>query len=351
MLGADVVVAEAQRLAQRELEHLLGSRRERDLPGGDLLARPDDPDDLSAHALDRDVQRLEDARSQTLLLAEQAEQDVLGADVVVLERPRFFLSQDDYLAGSLCESLEHDPSLLRGGSRSVRSGWFSGLLLAYLLRYMVVRDSRGHRRSRSTHRNRLLAADLMSETVSIFRAIGQFTNGSTPSLRHCLPRRGVLHRLFMFRRPASGSHSYSICLAVRRASSPPANRSTRCSAIAIPELRPPAVTTSPESTQRTHARPVTSDPSRQRPRRPPSASSTAALEAGRATPGRTRPVHTDATTPASRAADATAPISRSSASTSSIATAPGTIAHRATASQRRMRQPQPSADRPSVSPA
>ena len=31
VLGADVVVAEAQRLAQRELEHLLGARRERDL--------------------------------------------------------------------------------------------------------------------------------------------------------------------------------------------------------------------------------------------------------------------------------------------------------------------------------
>ena len=31
VLGADVVVAEAQRLAQRQLEHLLGARRERDL--------------------------------------------------------------------------------------------------------------------------------------------------------------------------------------------------------------------------------------------------------------------------------------------------------------------------------
>ena len=39
VLGADVVVAELQRLAQRELEHLLGPRRERDVAGRRLDAR------------------------------------------------------------------------------------------------------------------------------------------------------------------------------------------------------------------------------------------------------------------------------------------------------------------------
>ena len=107
VLGADVVVAEAQRLAQRELEHLLGARRERDLAGGDLLAGADDAHDLRAHALDGDVEALEDAGGEALLLAEQAEQDVLGADVVVLERPRLLLRENDHLAGSFCESLEH----------------------------------------------------------------------------------------------------------------------------------------------------------------------------------------------------------------------------------------------------
>src|SRR5262249_59280197 len=102
----DVVVAERQRLAQRQLEDLLGARRERDLAGGDLLAGADDPDHLRADPLGGDVERLEDPRRQSLLLAEQAEQDVLGADVVVLERASLFLGQDDYLSGSLCESLE-----------------------------------------------------------------------------------------------------------------------------------------------------------------------------------------------------------------------------------------------------
>ncbi len=115
VLGADVVVAEAQRLAQRKLQDLLGARREGDLAGRDLLTGADDAHDLGAHALDGDVQALEHARSETLLLAQQAEQDVLRADVVVLERPGLLLGEDDHLAGPLCESLEHGcgvPSLL-----------------------------------------------------------------------------------------------------------------------------------------------------------------------------------------------------------------------------------------------
>ena len=107
MLGADVVVAEAQRLAQGELEDLLRARRERDLPGGDLLAGADDPHDLRADALDGDVQRLQHARGEALLLAQQPEQDVLGADVVVLERARLLLRENDHLPGSFCKSLEH----------------------------------------------------------------------------------------------------------------------------------------------------------------------------------------------------------------------------------------------------
>jgi hypothetical protein len=107
VLGADVVVAKRQRLAKGQLEDLLGAWGERDLPGGDLLAGPDDTDHLGAHTLDGDVKALEDAGRKALLLAQQPEQDVLGADVVVLERSRFLLREDDHLACSLCESLEH----------------------------------------------------------------------------------------------------------------------------------------------------------------------------------------------------------------------------------------------------
>src|ERR1700754_2425084 len=91
VLGADVVVAEGERLAQRQLEYLLGARRERNLSGGDLLTGTDDADDLRAHSFNGDVEGLENAGSQALLLAQQPEQDVLGADVVVLERPGLLL--------------------------------------------------------------------------------------------------------------------------------------------------------------------------------------------------------------------------------------------------------------------
>jgi hypothetical protein len=107
VLGADVVVAKRERLAERQLEHLLGARGERDLAGGDLLAGADDPDHLGADALHGDVERLEDARSETLLLAQQAEKDVLCTDVVVLENSGLLLGEDDDLPGPFREALKH----------------------------------------------------------------------------------------------------------------------------------------------------------------------------------------------------------------------------------------------------
>src|SRR6185437_2856048 len=112
VLGADVVVAEGQRFAQRELQDLLRARRERDLAGRDLVALADDPRDLRSHFLHRDVERLEYPRREALFLTEQPEQDVLGADVVVLERPRLVLGEDDDLASPFSETFEQVPRLL-----------------------------------------------------------------------------------------------------------------------------------------------------------------------------------------------------------------------------------------------
>ena len=112
VLGADVVVTERQRLAQRELQHLLRARRERDLAGRDLVALADDPRDLRPHLFHRDVERLEYPRREALLLTEQPEQDVLGADVVVLERPRLVLGENDDLASPFSEAFEQVPRLL-----------------------------------------------------------------------------------------------------------------------------------------------------------------------------------------------------------------------------------------------
>ena len=107
VLGADVVVAERQGLAQRQLENLLGARGERDLARRHLFALADDARDVGAHVFHRDVEGVEHARGEPLLLAQQAEQDVLGADVVVLEGTRLVLRKDDDLTCTLCKSLEH----------------------------------------------------------------------------------------------------------------------------------------------------------------------------------------------------------------------------------------------------
>ncbi len=106
VLGADVVVAERERLAQRQLEDLLRAGSERDLAGGDLVTLADDAGDLRTHLLDGDVERLQDARGEPLLLTQKAEQDVLRADVVVLERARFVLGEDDYLSSPFSEPFE-----------------------------------------------------------------------------------------------------------------------------------------------------------------------------------------------------------------------------------------------------
>jgi hypothetical protein len=109
VLGPDVVVTEREGLAQRQLEHLLGARRERDLAGGDLVTLADDARHLRAHLFHRDVERLEYAGGETLLLAKEAQKDVLRADVVVLQGSRLVLGENHDLPCPLGESLEQLP--------------------------------------------------------------------------------------------------------------------------------------------------------------------------------------------------------------------------------------------------
>ena len=107
VLGADVVVTELQRFAQRQLQDLLRTRGEGDVAGGRSLALADDLLDLLAHGFERDVQRFEGLGGDAFALVDETEQDVLGSDVVVVEHPGFFLRQDDDPSGSIREPFEH----------------------------------------------------------------------------------------------------------------------------------------------------------------------------------------------------------------------------------------------------
>ena len=116
VLGADVVVSELQRLAERELQDLLRAWGERDVSGGSRLALADDLFDLLTDRFERDVQRLERLRGDTFALVDQPEQDVLGADVVVVEHPRLFLGENHDSSGAVREAFEH-VSVLRAMTR------------------------------------------------------------------------------------------------------------------------------------------------------------------------------------------------------------------------------------------
>jgi hypothetical protein len=112
VLGPDVVVAELQRLAQAQLQDLLGTRGERDVPARRLLALADDLLDLCPHGLQRDPEALQRLCGDAFPLVDEAEQDVLGPDVVVAEHPGLFLGQDDHTTRPVGESFEHGITLL-----------------------------------------------------------------------------------------------------------------------------------------------------------------------------------------------------------------------------------------------
>ena len=107
VLGADVVVAELQGLAQRQLQDLLGPGRERRGTGGRRTGRADGLLDLLPHRLQADPERLERLGRHALTLVDEAQQDVLSADEVVVEQSRFFLGQDQDSSGSVSETFEH----------------------------------------------------------------------------------------------------------------------------------------------------------------------------------------------------------------------------------------------------
>jgi hypothetical protein len=107
VLGANVIVAQLQRFAQAQLEHLFGARRERNVAGRLLLTLANDVLHLLAHGIERDAQRFERLRSDTLALVNEAEQNVFGADVVVVEHLGLFLGQHHHATGTVGKSLKH----------------------------------------------------------------------------------------------------------------------------------------------------------------------------------------------------------------------------------------------------
>ena len=120
VLRADVVVAEPARLVDRELDDPLGARRQADLADDRPIAAPDDELDRGPDLGQLDVHVLEHARGDALALAHEPEEQVLRADVVVVEPLRLVLRERQDLARAIRELVEAihrvDPCLPgRGG--------------------------------------------------------------------------------------------------------------------------------------------------------------------------------------------------------------------------------------------
>ena len=106
VLRADVVVTEAARLVDRQLDDPLGSRRQADLADDRPIAAADDELDRRPDLGQLDVHVLEDARRDAFALADEAQEQVLRPDVVVVEPLRLVLCQCQDLARAIRELVE-----------------------------------------------------------------------------------------------------------------------------------------------------------------------------------------------------------------------------------------------------
>ncbi len=107
MFGADVVVVELAGFFEREFDDALGARREDHLLLDGLPAAADDRFDFLANLRQVDAERLQHFGGEALAFGDDAEQNVLGSDVVVTEPLRLFLSEDDAASRAFGERFPH----------------------------------------------------------------------------------------------------------------------------------------------------------------------------------------------------------------------------------------------------
>ena len=109
VLGADVGMIESAGLFAGQREHLLDPRRVGNVAdhfgfraGADLFL------DLHAHGLEIEAHLLEDVDRDALAELDQPEQEMLGADVIVVEAVGFFASQRENLLRPRSEVIHCD---------------------------------------------------------------------------------------------------------------------------------------------------------------------------------------------------------------------------------------------------
>jgi hypothetical protein len=106
VFSTDVVVTESLRLVDRELDHVLGARRQSHLARDGATLSPNDELDRHPDLRELDAHVLEHPAGDTLALADEGEQQVLGTDGVVVEPLSLVLSQCQDLSRPVRELVE-----------------------------------------------------------------------------------------------------------------------------------------------------------------------------------------------------------------------------------------------------
>jgi hypothetical protein len=113
----------ATSLSDGKLNHLFSTRGEADLARNNPLTTSNDSFNGVTYLAQFDTQVAQHLRGNTFTLTHKAEQKMLGANVTVLEAPRFFLGQRQHCASPLCEPVEAVPIIKKvrwGGAFSLK---------------------------------------------------------------------------------------------------------------------------------------------------------------------------------------------------------------------------------------
>ncbi len=130
-VDADAAMLEGMRLATRALEHVPGGRCEGEVAGRRLLALAlaRGANEVGAHIVERDLGDSEEAGREPVLLAQQGEQEVLGADPGVVEGARLVGRPQEHVSGPLREARSGGSST-SGSGAGPESLWTTGLRIA-----------------------------------------------------------------------------------------------------------------------------------------------------------------------------------------------------------------------------
>ena len=116
VFGTDVVVQQTIGLFRRKLQHAFGLGAKRDFDGGrDFLAENRAPFDLLADALERQVRPRENPARESLPLADQPEEQVLGLDRNAAELAGLVAREEENPSRSFRVTFEHPVTYECGG--------------------------------------------------------------------------------------------------------------------------------------------------------------------------------------------------------------------------------------------